>query len=285
MTLNIEKVRYQNKDYAVIQVQYKDMALPVIIDWSYVKTIKNLDKSWKSNDKGFISCTHTYNGETKDVYLHEIIMAIKQKEDGKKKPDKPILHINKINLDNRVENLMFDTADKDVNKNVKKKARTIELPVTSGIKPAEIPTYVWYMKPNGSHGDRFMVEIDDIKWKTTSSNKVSLRYKLEEAKLFLRQLKEKRPGLFDDYSMNGDFTKEGKDLSESFYDIVHMAGFSHIDKFVPKSNTDTLLKPGTQTRKEKTLLLQQGDLVATQGQKRRLVTNYSEKETPNKGQQ
>ena len=53
------------------------------------------------------------------------------------------------------------------------------------------------MKPNGSHGDRFMVEIGDVKWKTTSSKKLSLKYKLEEAKLFLRQLKRESPELFE----------------------------------------------------------------------------------------
>ncbi len=279
MTSTIEKVRYQNKDYGVLQVQYKDMELPVVLDWAYVKTVKNLDKAWKSNNMGFISCTHTYNGETKDVFLHEIVMAIKQKEDGKKKPNKPILHVNKINLDNRIENLMFDTADKDINKNVKKKSRTIQLPASSGIKPEEIPTYVWYMKPNGSHGDRFMVEIGDVTWKTTSSKAVSMRYKLEEAKLFLRQLKDRRKDLFEEYSMNGDFTKEGKELSDSFYTIVHGAGYSHINRFIPKNNTDSLLKPGTQTRKERTLLSKRGDLVNTdnkdnkEGGKRRLIPN------------
>ena len=49
-----------------------------------------------------------------------------------------------------------------------KKKRTIKLPKSSGITPDDIPTYIWYVKETANHGDRFVVEIGDIKWKTTS---------------------------------------------------------------------------------------------------------------------
>ena len=72
------------------------------------------------------------------------------------------------------------------------------------------------MKPDSSHGERFMVNIGDINWKTTSTNELSLKYKLEEAKMFLRHLLRSRPDLYEEYSMNGDFNKEGIDLLNSY---------------------------------------------------------------------
>lgn len=259
--LEFEKVRYKNKYYAVISVFYRDLELPVVIDWNDLKLIKNLDKNSKSNRNGFISCKNNYNGNIRDVYMHEIIMAIKMKNNDQEMEKSSIVHINRIGLDNRKENLIFDNKQKLHNKNIKKKRRTITLPQSSGIKPNDIPTYVWYMKPNGTHGERFMVDIGNIKWKTTASKKLSLRYKLEEAKLFLRQLKDQKPELFQSYSMNGDFTKKGLQLIDSYYDIIARAGFDHIQKFIPKNNTKDYLKPGEFSRKEKTLLKNQGNLI------------------------
>lgn len=257
MVLEYSKVRYRNKYYAVIRINYKELDLPTVIDFEDLYKIKNLNKNWRCNKLGFISCIHTYNNETKEVFLHDIIMALKQKSLNEKPQQKPILHINRIGLDNRKENLIYDTTLKDENKNLKKKKRTIELPIESGIDINEIPTYVWYMKPNGLHGERFMIDIGDVQWKTTSSKKLSLRYKLEEAKMFLRNLKQHRPDLFSNYSMNGDFTSNGKELLDGYYTIVHRAGFKHIKRYIPKDNTDLLLKQTIDNKLEKKLLKQQ----------------------------
>lgn len=240
MSLDYSKVRYKNRDYAVLHIKYKDGMIPSIIDWEDLKWIQNLNKQWKCNKSGIVYCLHTYNGLTKEVYLHEIIMA--SKEENKRKQKRPILHINMIGLDNRKLNLVYDTQDKPSNRNFKKKRRTISLPEESGIKPDEIPTYIWYMKPDDTHGERFMVEIGDINWKTTSSKNFSLKYKLEEAKSFLKELKKERPEIFENYSMNGDYTKDGKILLNSFYSIIHRAGYKHITRYLPTNNTDKLLK-------------------------------------------
>jgi len=217
MTPESYKIRYKNQHYGIMVIKYKGLKLPVIMDYGDFKVVNNLKKAWKCNKLGLISCSHTYNNETKDVFLHELIMAIKQKNNGKTRKNKPIIHLNRIGLDNRRNNLMYDTVNKKENKNIKKKKRTITIPKECGIEPEEIPTYVWYMKPNGSHGERFVVNIDDINWKTTSSKTLSLRYKLEEAKLFLRQLRKEKPELFQELSMNGDYTKKGKESSHELH--------------------------------------------------------------------
>jgi len=237
MSLDHKKVRYKNKYYAVIYINE-----PVVIDLDDYMIIQNLNKKWRYNKCKFISCLHNYDDTYKEVFLHEIIMALKQKSEGERRKHYPIIHINKIGVDNRRDNLIYDTIKKDIRKNTKKKRRTIVLPRASGINPNEIPTYVWYMKANGSHGDRFQVAIDDIKWKTTSSKNVSLREKLEEAKKFLRYLRKTRPNFFENYSMNGDYTKRGKELLDSYFAILKRAGYNNIEKPI-LNNTKRLLKP------------------------------------------
>lgn len=119
--LEYEKVKYKNNYYAVICLKHGNVDIPLVIDWQDLKKINDLDKKWKCNRSGFVSCFHTLDGQTKEVFIHEIIMALKQKDENQKQLNKPILHVNKIPLDNRRDNLIYDTFYKDINKNLKKK--------------------------------------------------------------------------------------------------------------------------------------------------------------------
>ncbi|MBA42414.1 MAG: hypothetical protein CMF62_00205 [Magnetococcales bacterium] len=212
-----------------MNLRYTGKNLPIVLEKEDFDYINKLNKNWKYHQAGLISCLHTHDDKTKEIFMHNIIMALKDRGDMK---DNPVVHINKIGLDNRRENIIYDTQNKNFKKNLKKKKRTIKLPEDSGIEPDEIPTYVWYLKENGSHGDRFAVEIGNLKWKTTSSKKMSLRYKLEQAKKYLRDLKNNKPEYFYDFSMNGDLTKKGEDLLKSYKLIVKKAGYLNID-YIP----------------------------------------------------
>ena len=245
MVLEYKKVCYNNKYYAVVELKYKDEIKPMITDWNDFKYIKGLNKSWKCHQSELVSCTHTYDDITKEVFVHDIIMALIHKENSTNREKASIIHIDTVGLDNRRDNLIYDNKDKDYNKNFKKKKRTITLSKESGISPDEIPTYVWYLKPNGSHGERFTVEIGDVKWKTTSSKKISLRAKLEKAKQYLRELKINRPDIFEERCMNGEYTKKGKELLKSYYKIVSKSGYD-IEKISMDGITDKYL-----TRKKK----------------------------------
>jgi hypothetical protein len=261
--MDFKKIRYNNKFYAVIKLKYKNNKFPLLLDWQDFGAIDKLNKIWKCNKFGFISCHHTDSKGTKEVFMHDLIMMLKQRDEGSKRLKVPIIHINRIGFDNRRENIMYDTVDKELNKNIKKKKRTIKLPISSGINTSQIPTYVWYMKPDETHGERFIVDVGDVSWKTTSSKKLSLKYKLEEAKKYLRDLKKDRPELFEEYSMNGDYTKDGKDLSDSYYDIIHRAGYTHIARHIPEGNTEELLKSKYISKKEKDVMR---TMVSTGGQ-------------------
>jgi hypothetical protein len=265
MKLNYKKIKYKNKNYAVIELNYKDNILPIVIDYKFINNINNLDKKWYCNKSGFISCKHNYNQKLHIVFLHELIMSLK----NKKNINQPIQHINRISIDNRISNLKYV---EDTNINYKKKKRTVKLPKNSGIDPNEIPTYIWYLKENGSHGDRFSVEISNIKWKTTSSRKVSLRYKLEEAKKFLRDLKKNNSEVFETHSMNGEFNKIGKNRKKEYIEIIKLAGYDNITVEKTDNLTDQYLKESKKLKKnfEQNLLL---SMNIKKKSKRRLINN------------
>lgn len=223
-------VEYHNNRYTVIGIKHLDKQLPVILDRHIYKTIKKLNKKWYINDKNHIYCVHNKNNEDFHLYLHDLVM----RAEGIYR-DEPINHINNIHFDNRLVNLQYDLPDKHYSKNTKKKKRTINLK-KHNIDVNNLPTYIWYIKPDKTHGDRFIVDIpDELKWKTTASKKVSLLYKLEEAKKFLRNIQIKRPDIFNNYSMNGDLTNQGHKLYKEYHNIIKYAGFT-ID--IP-SNTNT----------------------------------------------
>ena len=59
-------------------------------------------------------------------------MKLENKELSEKKS---ILHINKLNIDNRIENLMYDTKNKDIKKNINAKSRNyVHVPITATLR-------------------------------------------------------------------------------------------------------------------------------------------------------
>jgi hypothetical protein len=188
--INYKTITINRNNYAVCKIAFKSTYVPIIVDSKFIDKIISLNKDWKINYNGLVSTTHSItlddgNKEIFEVYLHDVVLKL----NGTHK-NKCVLHINRLGIDNRVANLMFDECNKAIKKNSRKKSRTIILPKKNKINPEDIPSFVWYMKPDTTHGERFLVDIGDISWKTPSSRTLSLRYKLEEAKKFLRKLKE-----------------------------------------------------------------------------------------------
>lgn len=246
--MDAQKISFDKRDYAVIRRNYKGMVLPLVVDWNDYIRIDGLEKSWKCHKNGFVSCQHKHRGKIRDVFLHELVMVLKknigldgQNKDEDDEENRPILHINRIGLDNRRCNLVY-RGHQTASRNTKKKKRTIRLPPESGIDPDTIPTYIWYLKPHGTHGERFVVEVGEVRWKTTASKGVSIDEKLDQAKQYLRNLYQTRSELFDERSMNGDHSRLGRRLAEEFQKIVRLAGYDHIAVDTEHSKTQELLE-------------------------------------------
>jgi hypothetical protein len=242
---NPKFVTYKNKEYAVYTIKKGTITVPIILDKNIHELLKKVDLQFYVNEnlmlytKVDIGTIGTIGTTSKpkivDIYLHEIVMKLQMKLSK----IAPIIHINKINVDNRISNLIFDTTNKDQTKNLHKKDRTIDLS-DDNIDTNTLPSFVWYLKADDSHGDRFIVEMGPIKWKSTSSRKLSLRYKLEEMKKFLRLNKEKYPSLFKEYCMNGDLNDIGENLKKEYYAIINLAGLNY--KYNPTCKTNDFLK-------------------------------------------
>lgn len=235
---SIINLEYHNKRYTIASILKSGSIIPILLDRDMYKVIFSLDKRWYINEKNHIYCYH--NSQEDVIFLHEIVMKFKKQKENKLRS---IIHINNIHFDNRMENLQYDCRDKDVSKSTKKKRRIINLE-RHGVNVDMLPTYLWYIKPDSSHGDRFAVEIPNLlNWKSTSSKKVSLRYKMEEAKKYLRFMSQERPEIFEEYSMNGDLTKTGVKLYVEYQMMIKRAGFDIDDP--PVNNTDRFLAPDT----------------------------------------
>jgi len=215
--IGYKEVTYHEKQYMVGNLQSKTDTIWFVIDKEDFPAIK--DKHWHTSSNSYISHGIIHDGKRKEVYLHNVVMG--RLEFLGKGQKESVDHINRIGTDNRKENLRIITQTEQ-NLNQKRKGRTIELPPDAEVTSEDIPKHIWYVKANGSHGDRFCIELktENICWKTTSSKQISLQDKLESAKQKLQELYTLYPYLDP---MNPKKIEEMKDLTDSYYAIVELA--------------------------------------------------------------
>jgi hypothetical protein len=211
-----KEIKYNNKDYIAGKIVVKDTYKYFVIDKEDYPKIK--DYSWHYTSNSYISHNVNIDGQIKALYLHNIVLnrLIFPGKGSKESVD----HINRIGLDNRKENLRIITQSEQ-NMNQSKKKRNITLPEDSGLTVDDIPTHIWYVKANGSHGDRFAIEFktENIVWKTTSSKNILLKDKLKSAKEKLQELYKLYPHLNPN---NEQKLEKIKELADSYYEIIKL---------------------------------------------------------------
>ena len=206
-------VKYNDKEYIIGTIQHNGDDVKFIFDKEDFPKIEK--RPWHLSSGKYIGSTFYLDGGVKlELYLHNLIMD-KITFDGKGAKE-TVDHINRNGLDNRKENLRIITQSQQ-NINQSKKIRTVILPEECNIKPNEIPKHIWYVRANGLHGDRFAIEFktEGICWKTTSSKKVDILQKLQDAKEKLKEFYIKFPHLNPEYEID-----RCKELNESFHKIT-----------------------------------------------------------------
>lgn len=209
-------VMYHNKEYTVMKVQYHDSYIYSVIDKEDFVKIK--DYTWHYTSNHYLSHNVTVDEKQKVLYLHNMVMN-RLGFPGKGAKES-IDHISRNGLDNRKENLRLITQSAQ-NINQKQKERRVELPDGLGITIDDLPKHVWYIKSNGSHGERFGIDLktENIKWKSTSAKNVSLQDKLKAAKEQLEIYYQQFPYLNPN---NEDKNKEMEELAKSYEEIVEL---------------------------------------------------------------
>jgi hypothetical protein len=212
-----KEVLYNDNPYIIGTLTFKGKPIQFVFDKDNFDNVYG--KAWHLASNAYISHGVIDNGKKKELYLHNLVMN--RLEHTGKGSTESIDHKNRNGLDNRKENLRLITQTEQ-NLNQKRKDRKIELPPDTGIKVEDIPKHIWYIKANGSHGDRFGIDLktENIKWKSASSKKLTLQEKLASAKEQLGKYYELYPYLNPD---NGDKAKEIKELNDSYNEIIKLA--------------------------------------------------------------
>lgn len=209
-------VPYNGNEYTVIKVKFNNEYVYGLIDKDDFPKIK--EHTWHYTSNAYLSHNIKFDGKQKALYLHNVVMG--RLDHTGKGSTETVDHINRNGLDNRKENLRLLTQTEQ-NLNQKRKGRHVELPDDSPIKAEDLPKHIWFIKANGSHGDRFGIDLktEGIKWKTTSSTKVSLQDKLHSAKEKLSELYKLYPYLNPE---NDETTFMAEGLAHSYEEIIRL---------------------------------------------------------------
>lgn len=201
---------YNNMSYVVFTIQHKKEDIQFVIDSNQLTKV--LEKSWHLSSGRYIA-THivSENGTIKEVYLHNFL------KENEIQGDLRVIHISGNSLDNRFENLRVVKSDEFVVSTNKRK-RSVQMPADCGFQPDDIPTHINYTRASGEHGDRFVIEIPklNIYKKLSSSKKIPLKDKLEEAKKLLFDIYKDYPEIDPN---KDDNLKQY--LMQSFSDILN----------------------------------------------------------------
>lgn len=176
-------VEHNGKSYVVISIQHKKNDIKFVIDHCNLSTV--LNRPWHLSSGKYIATNYIQeDGTNKELYLHNFI-----KENCMNEFNKSVIHINNNMMDNRYENLRLINTDEYISQKTSRK-RTVTLPDNCGFTVEDIPKYICFTKASGEHGDRFVIEIPQlhISRKLSSSKKIPIKDKLEEAKKLLNEI-------------------------------------------------------------------------------------------------
>ena len=217
-------VEYNNKKYTVGCCNGLNKENTLFV-FDYEETNFIIKNKWYLSKKNkYIYTSFINDGVVKYLYQHIYVMdGLVFDQDNALSID----HINQIGRDNRLENLRKLTQSHQ-NINRRKLKRKVELPEGCGINPQDIPTNIYYRKPEGLHGERFYIDIKfsefPFTWYSTSSKSIDLQTKLQHAILRLKQFKKENPqysNLLDDLTD----VDNRNDLRKSFNEIIKLSGF------------------------------------------------------------
>ena len=239
--IEYDVVEYKNKKYLVCKTRTRNKLF--IVDYIFINTIPYINWYYHNeHNEGYIYTQYKsklYNNQI-SLLLHNYVMN-KLTFNGRSQLQ-TIDHINRIKTDNRLENQRFASPTEQNINQTKRQKRKIKLPKNCNIKLEDIPKCVIYKKTKNEEffyiKIRKFPNIGFFRKDSSKSSKLSLKYKFEEIKKFLRQLKKKYP---DDFKkLNIEQTSEITKIIKSYNEIVKLSKF--INNTLVKINKKNYLK-------------------------------------------
>jgi hypothetical protein len=228
--INHDIVEYDNKKYVVCKINYKKDIKLFVVDHEDFDKIKSID--WQCTESGYIYIrifSKFFGSVT--IFLHMLIVNKLVFTEHDKKRHLSIDHKDRIRSDDRKENLRIATpAEQIINRT--RLQRTVKLPDDCGITNEDLSRCLIYRKkPSKNHGSCFTVKLfnfngEDTIWKSSSNKTLSLRFKLEHAKKYLRHVKEKHPDEFYERRIEKDYTDLDIKLIDGYNKIIELSKFS-----------------------------------------------------------
>jgi hypothetical protein len=185
-----------NKEYYIMHINDETYTKFSIEDKNKILDFDGERPSWYLHSNVYIATMLPYNNTKKTVYLHQYLMDVHFEDNTDM--EKTVDHINRDKFDNRRENLRFASmTEQNLNKDKQNRQKNAcPLPECIDHKK-DLPIHVVYNnrcydKENNSWREFFTIENhpkqNDKTWATSKSNKVSIKEKLEQAKLKLKHL-------------------------------------------------------------------------------------------------
>lgn len=264
-------VTYNNKKYFVGKITKIGTDHLFVTNCEFKDNI--IYNQWLLGSTGYV-CVYVYiDGTRHTMQLHNYVMG-KYTFDGQGQPY-VYDHNNHIPTDNRKENLRLYSVTENVSNQTKRK-RTLDLPENCGIKAEEIPTGVWFAKErtikNKKHGAHFTIEIKEnskeiVGWRSASTVELSLKFKLEQTKKYLRLLKESKPKIFQKHNIECELNDDAVKLAKEYNEIIKLSKYDCVNDNLVKVNDFNYLKE---------------DLTGLTEQEIELLTNFTTIDNKNK---
>jgi len=151
--------------------------------------------TWYLHSAQYIASMFLKEDKKITVYLHQYIMDVHFEDNTNMK--KTVDHINRDKLDNRKDNLRLANMSEQNSNRDKQKRQKNACDLPEGIQQKDLPIHVCYHKrcydkENNSWREFFTIDKRhpklDKSWASSKSNNVSIKEKLEQTKLKLKQL-------------------------------------------------------------------------------------------------
>ena len=184
-------VTFRNhEDYVIGTVYSKDTPIEFFIDAEDLERVQKLHWYTVAGSK-YIGTGVFVEGKKKTLYLHNFIMN--RLEFPGKGTKESIDHVNRNGLDNRKSNLRLISQSRQNLNQAKPLVEKREKPELC----KKLPPYMHYSKSMVKEREWICIQVKPliIKWKSTSSKKVSLQGKLQQAMQKYREFCEMYPDI------------------------------------------------------------------------------------------